>query len=548
MKVQHLVTIALILLTFPLNSQSINQEPQTKLVVGIVVDQMRNDYLTRYWNKFGEDGFKRLINEGFIFKNNHFNYIPTYTGPGHASVFTGTSPGNHGIIGNDWYDKFSNQLVYCVSDPNVLSVGTTSDAGKMSPHRMKTTTVADQNRLQTQMRGKTIGIALKDRGAILPAGHTANAAYWFHGYDEGNWISSSFYMDKLPKWVNQFNESDILDSYFEKTWDPIHALESYTESGPDDNLFEGGFKGKDSPTFPYNLRELKAANGNYELIKSVAFGNDFTTDFAIAAIYGEELGKDNDIDFLTLSFSSTDYIGHNFGVNSIEIHDTYLRLDLNIARLLKELDENIGKDNYVVFLTSDHGAADVPSYLKSVKIPAGNFHTSPFRSKVLSKVKDVYGENDFIANISNNQIFFNYEKLEEAGVVAEDLEILLSRYILQIDMIDKVIIRSQLHNPAFSKDVAVLIQNGFDQKRSGDIIYILEPAVIPTTSLTGTTHGSGLTYDTHAPLIFYGNGIKKGGTTLRSEIIDIAPTIAVLLGISFPNGTSGSPLDVMLIE
>lgn len=548
MKFPYLVTIALILLTVRVNSKDINQEPQTKLVVGIVVDQMRNDYLTRYWDKYGEEGFKRLINGGFIFKNNHFNYIPTYTGPGHASVFTGTGPGNHGIIGNDWYDKFASQMVYCVSDPDVLSVGTTSVAGKMSPHRMKTTTVADQNRLQTQMRGKTIGIALKDRGAILPAGHTANAAYWFHGQDEGNWISSSFYMDKLPQWVNQFNESGVLDSYLEKTWDPLHALESYAESGPDDNLFEGGFKGKDSPTFPYNLKELKATNGNYELIKSVTFGNDFTTDFAIAAIKGEELGKDDDVDFLTLSYSSTDYIGHNFGINSKEIQDTYLRLDLNIARLLRELDENVGRDNYVVFLTSDHGAADVPSYLQSVKIPAGNFQTTPFRKKVLAKVEAVYGENEFIANISNNQIFFNYEKLEEEGVDAEDLEKLISRYILQIDMIDKVITRSQLHNPAFSKDIAFLIQNGFDQKRSGDIIYILEPAVIPTTSLTGTTHGSGLTYDTHAPLIFYGNGIKKGSTALRSEIIDIAPTVAVLLGISFPNGTSGRPLDVILNE
>ena len=236
------------LLTFQAFSQEKSQE-QPKLVVGIVVDQMRYDYLTRFWDRFGEDGFKKLVNEGYNFKNNHFNYVPTYTGPGHASVYTGTSPMNHGIIGNGWYDKFIHESVYCAGDDSVEPVGTEDDAGKMSPHRMKTTTVSDENRLHTQMRGKTIGVSIKDRGSILPAGHTANAAYWFHGDDEGKWITSSYYMEELPQWVKDFNDSDKVEAYL-KPWNTLYDIEIYKESGSDKNNFEGGFRGKEDLSFP----------------------------------------------------------------------------------------------------------------------------------------------------------------------------------------------------------------------------------------------------------------------------------------------------------
>ena len=243
-----------------------------KLVVGIVVDQMRYDYLTRFENKYGDGGFKRMINEGFNCKNNHFNYIPTYTGPGHASVYTGTTPKNHGIIGNNWYDKEIKKSVYCAGDDTVSSVGTKDDAGHMSPHRMKTTTFGDENRLFTQKQGKTIGISLKDRGAILPAGHTANAAYWFHGRSEGAWITSTFYMNELPKWVSDFNASQAAESYL-KVWDTYYDISTYTESDSDDNTFEGGFKGKEKATFPYDLAMLENDNRGFDILKATPYGN-----------------------------------------------------------------------------------------------------------------------------------------------------------------------------------------------------------------------------------------------------------------------------------
>ena len=545
MKKNFLIIVCVFLTLNNFAQKQIHPE-KPKLVVGIVVDQMRYDYLTKFWDKYDENGFKRMISEGFNFKNNHFNYVPTYTGPGHTSVWTGTSPMNHGIIGNNFYNKFENKKVYCAGDPEVEPIGTQSSAGKMSPHRMKTTTVADQNRLHTQMRGKTIGISIKDRGSILPAGHTANAAYWFHGSDEGKWITSSFYMDKLPKWVKDFNESGKVKSYL-KVWNTLYDIDTYKESGNDRNEFEGGYKGKEEATFPYDLAGLSEKNGDFDIIVNSAFGNDITLDFALAAIEAEELGQDEDTDFLALSFSSTDKVGHNFGVNSKEVQDTYLRLDKNIAKLLNELDSQVGEGNYTVFLTADHGGGHVPNYLKSLKIPAGYFSYGEFNEKLNSKLIEKFGIENLIANTSNNQLFFNNEVVKEEGVNPVQLQNFIADFALRQNQIDKVFTREQMINGSYTKGVAASLQNGFNQKRSGDVVLVLDPSTI-VYSKTGSTHGSGLMYDTHVPLIFFGKGIKQGSTNKRSEIPDIAPTISSLLGIAFPSGATGKPLSIMLDE
>jgi predicted AlkP superfamily pyrophosphatase or phosphodiesterase len=515
-----------------------------KLVVGIVVDQMRYDYLTRFESKFGEGGFMRMINEGFNCKNNHFNYVPTYTGPGHASVYTGTTPKYHGIISNNWYDKDIKKSVYCAQDDDVESVGTDSWAGKMSPHRMLTTSVADENRLFTQMRGKTIGIAIKDRGAILPAGHTANAAYWFHGKDEGVWVTSTFYRNDLPQWVIDFNDSDAVESYL-KVWDTYQPIETYIESGSDLNSFEGGFKGKETATFPYDLAALKEENGGYDILKATAYGNSFTMDFAIAAIEGEALGQDNDTDVLAVSFSSTDYVGHNFGVNSKEVEDTYIRLDRDLERFFNYLDENVGEGEYTVFLTADHGAVDVPAYLQSVKIPAGYLDYNSRKEKFNKFLTDTYGTTDIVENISNNQVFLNKAKLKELSLNLHEVEQALIDEQISYPNISKVYTATTMNSTNFTTGIEALLQNGFNQKRSGDVIIVDDIAHI-AYSRTGSTHGSGLNYDTHVPLLFFGKGIKKGQTFEKTVIPDIAPTISALLGISFPNGATGQPLGFVI--
>jgi len=521
-------------------SQAKSNETPPKLVVGIVVDQMRYDYLTRFYTKFGDGGFKRMMTEGFNCKNNHFNYIPTYTGPGHASVYTGTTPKYHGIISNNWYDKTIKQSVYCASDDTVSPVGTENKAGKMSPHRMLTTSFADENRLFTQLRGKTIGIAIKDRGAILPAGHTANAAYWFHGKDEGVWITSTFYRESLPKWVRDFNASNAAESYL-KVWDTQYPIDTYIESGADSNIFEGGFKGKNKATFPYDLEALKSENGGFDILKATAYGNSLTMDFAIAAVTGEALGKDAITDVLAVSFSSTDYVGHNFGVNSKEIQDTYIRLDKDLERFFKFLDAEVGKGEYTVFLTSDHGAVNVPSYLNSVKIPAGYLDNNSRKAKFQAFLKETYGTTDIVENVSNDQVFLNKAKLKELNLNLHDVEQAIVDEQISYPNIAKVYTATAMSSTDFTTGIEALLQNGYNQKRSGDVIVVNDVAHI-AYSKTGSTHGSGLNYDTHVPLLFFGKGIKHGETYQKTVIPDIAPTLSALLGISFPNGATGDVL------
>ncbi|MBS9461687.1 alkaline phosphatase family protein [Flagellimonas sp. 389] len=515
-----------------------------KLVVGIVVDQMRYDYLTRFWNHYGEGGFKRLVNDGFNCKNHHFNYAPTSTGPGHASVYTGTTPAVHGIIGNNWYDKVGDRSLYCAGDDNYNSIGTTSNAGKMSPNNMLTTTITDQLRLHTQKKGKVIAIALKDRGAVLPGGHMANAAYWFEGENEGKWISSSYYMPALPKWVMDFNASGKVKEY-KKAWTTLKDIATYKESGSDKNNYEGLFEDEETPTFPHSTPNLLDKNKDFEILKYTPYGNSITADFALEALEKENLGIDAVTDFLAISFSSTDYIGHKFGVNSKEIQDTYLRLDLDLERILVALDEKVGKGEYTVFLTADHGAVNVPTYLKDQKIPAGYLDLDDNKKKFDEFLKYKYGTTDIVKGISNSQVFLDKKVIANLDMDLDDVEEEIAGEMLAYDNIEKVFTGYQMWNNAYTSGLPYILQNGWNQKRSGDVLFVLPPG-FASYGRTGSSHGTPMIYDTHVPLLLYGNGIKKGSTANRTEIPDIAPTIATLLGIAFPNGTTGTPIAEVL--
>ncbi|MEO9894444.1 alkaline phosphatase PafA [Aurantibacter sp.] len=511
-----------------------------KLVVGIVVDQMRYDYLTRFWNHYQDDGFKRMINDGFNCKNNHYNYAPTNTGPGHASVYTGTTPATHGIISNDWYDKISGESVYCAGDDSYSSVGSTSDAGKMSPHRMLTTTITDQLRLHTQMRGKTIAIAIKDRGAVLPGGHTANGAYWFEGNTAGNWITSSYYMNELPKWVTDFNNAKSVAKY-KKPWVTAKPINTYVESVMDNNAYEGLYKGETTPTFPHDFPKLWEANGGYDILKSSAYGNSLTTDFAIAAVDGENLGADDIPDFLAVSFSSTDYAGHKFGVDSKEVQDTYIRLDKDLSRFFSTLDKKIGEGEYTVFLTADHGANPVPAYLKDKKVLTSIFDSKGMKEKLNEYVKFTYGTTDLIKDISNNQIFLDHDIIKNLDIKIKDVQENLADEIRGYNAISNVYTGYQMWQNDYTRGLPHVVQNGYNEKRSGDIMYIFNTNTM-TYSSTGSSHGSPHIYDTHTPLLFFGKGIKNGSTVARTEIPDIAATMAALLGVAFPSGGTGEPI------
>nr|WP_299000147.1 alkaline phosphatase PafA [uncultured Allomuricauda sp.] len=515
-----------------------------KLVVGIIVDQMRYDYLTRFWSHYGEGGFKRLVKEGFNCKNHHFNYAPTSTGPGHASVYTGTTPATHGIIGNNWYDKTQDLGVYCAGDSEYNSIGTSSNAGKMSPHRMLSTTITDQLRLHTQKRGKVVAIALKDRGAVLPGGHMANAAYWFEGGDVGKWITSSYYMSQLPEWVNDFNTSDAIKQY-KKEWNTLKDISTYIESGSDNNAYETPFEDEVSPTFPHNTPNLLSKEKDFEILKYTPYGNSITADFALKALEKEGLGVDSVTDFLAISFSSTDYIGHKYGVNSKEIQDTYLRLDLDLERILNTLDERVGVGQYTLFLTADHGAVHVPAYLRDQKVPAGYIDLEGIRGRFNEFLRYKYGTTDIVMNISNFQVFLDHKVIENLDIDLDDAQVEIAFELLGYENVNQVYTAFQMWQNEYTSGIPSILQKGYNQKRSGDILFVPRPG-FAQYGRTGSSHGTPMIYDTHVPLLFFGKGIKKGTTVNRTEIPDVAPTISTLLGIAFPNGTTGKPIGAIL--
>ena len=537
--------LSLLIITSCTIERKQNQKP--KLVVGIVIDQMRYDYLTRFADKYGNDGFKRIINDGYSLENAHYNYIPTYTAVGHTSIYTGTTPTNHGIISNSWYDKYLKKSIYCVDDSNYKTVGNDGSGGKKSPYRMFTTTVTDQLRLAQNMNGKTIGIAIKDRSAILPAGHTANAAYWFDGGSKGQWISSSFYMNQLPKWVQEFNTSGKADDYLSKPWKTLYDISTYTESIVDDNDYEMKFKGQERPVFPHDIPTLRKKNNNYSILKAIPAGNSFTADFAKAAIIHEKLGKGKHTDFLAVSFSSTDYVGHQFGVASKEIEDTYLRLDKDLANFFAFLDKEVGKQNYTLFLTADHAAVQVPKYLKSVKIPANYFSYTKFKQYVNNITLKHFKSDKLVENISNFQVFLDNEKINSLKLDANTVAQKIADEVINYKGIYKSVTARSLQTTTFTSGILNSLQNGYNQKLSGDILLVPNPSTLSTYYKDGgTSHGSGYSYDTHIPMIFYGNGIKKGASKKKYEIIDIAPTIASFLQIEFPNGSTGKIIDEIL--
>lgn len=521
------------------NTTTAKESTKPKLVVGIVIDQMRYDYIYRFWDKFGNDGFKKLVNQGFFCKNTNFNYVPTYTGPGHASIYTGTTPSVHGIIANEWYDKKSGKDLYCAEDNKVTGVGTTAKEGKRSPANMLTTTITDELRISSNMKSKVIGVALKDRSAILPAGHTANAAYWFDG-SIGCFISSTFYMNELPTYVQEFNKKELAKKYLSQPWNTLLPIEQYTESLPDDNKYEFVAKGETKPVFPHDLPNIYEKNGGLGMIRSTPFGNTLTKDFAMEVIKSENLGKGSATDFLAVSFSSPDYIGHLYGPNSIEQEDNYIRLDKDLAELLKYIESQVGANNSLVFLTADHAAPEVPAYLMNLKIPAGYVNEKKLEKDVKKYLAANYGDS-LLLSYSNQQLFLNRQLIENKKLVLQQLQDDVANFVQKADNVSEVLTATTLNNNQFTEGARYLMQKGFNANRSGDVLVNYAPGYLDFPHY-GTTHGSPYSYDTHVPLIFYGWNIKQGSSTEEVNITDIAATLAMILNIQFPNGCTGKPI------
>ena len=512
-----------------------------KLIVGITVDQMRYDYIERFWNDYSKGGFRRLVGEGFFCRNLQYNYMPTYTAPGHASIFTGTTPAYHGIIENDWYERSSGLTIYCSSDSTVSGVGTASKAGQMSPHYLTSTTIGDELRLFTNKRSKVFGIAMKDRGAILPAGRTADAAYWFVGAEEGMWSTSTWYMNELPQWVQDFNAKGRPNALLSEAWTLLRDTSVYDESLPDNNAYETPYRGTLRPVFPYDLNAIRGTNGNFELIKATPAGNLLTAEFGKALIENEKLAKGQFTDMLCMSFSATDYIGHQFGMHSREVQDCYLRLDEVIADFLKYLDENIGKGNYLVFLSADHGGAPTPSYTINDMAAGGYWKSDNVELYVEEELVKKYGAGDWVINESNQNIFLNRELIEASAVDLKDVQNDVAMLVSSYPDVLMSFTSNDLSQFKGGNKIKQMVENGFNQAMSGDVVYVLKPGFIEN-SMTGTTHGSVYSYDTHVPGIFFGFGVEHGESYVPYKITDIAPTVTSICHLPFPNACTGEPI------
>lgn len=506
-----------------------------------MVDQMRWDYLYRYSELYSNNGFKRLLKDGFTSENNFIPYVPTYTAVGHTCIYTGSVPAFTGIVGNNWYDPYEEKWVYCTDDSTVNTVGNTGKAGKMSPKNMWTTTITDELRLSNNFKSKVIGVALKDRGAILPAGHSANAAYW---YDGGKWITSTHYMNSLPGWVTQFNEKDVAGKYMSSDWNTLLPIEKYDLSTADDKPYESTIRGEKTVVFPHRLSAIDAKD-KYEAFRTTPFANTFTFDFAKAAIENEQLGKNTVTDFLAVSISSTDYIGHAFGPNSVEIEDTYLRLDKDIADFLNFLDSKLGKGNYTLFLSADHGVAHIPAFLNEHKIPGGTFEDGDILKELNRAVQEKLSIKNAVKTVMNYQVYLNKKGIAEQGKDVDEVISLVIKTLKQNEFVISAVELEEIQEASLSQPQKEMMVHGYNPKRSGDIQFTFKPGYFDGGK-KGTTHGAWSPYDAHIPCVFFGWGVKPGKTYRQTSMADIAPTLAALLKIQMPNGCVGNVITELI--
>jgi predicted AlkP superfamily pyrophosphatase or phosphodiesterase len=504
-----------------------------KLVVGIVIDQMRFDYLSTFSHGYCDSGFVELLKKGSSWHEMHYNYVPTFTGPGHASIYTGTTPSFHGIAANDWYDLKSKQEIYCTQDDNSKGIGAANIQG-MTPKNLRVPTIGDQLKA-AYPTSKVYGIAIKDRGGILPAGKLANGAFWYDG-TSGNMVSSDYYYETLPLWAQNFNQSNNGANYLKQDWNLL-LPNSYYLDKKDDLVYEKAFRGESKPVFPHLITQLKSDNTS-DILKSTPFGNTYTFDFAKALISNEKLGQGNTPDLICISLSSTDYIGHQFGPQSLEVMDTYLRLDRDLASFISYLNRQIGEGNYTLFLTSDHGAAEHPYHLKDSCFYDATAMFQHLQKRSISDFKNQL----FIAE-SNDQLYIDEVALKPLDMCLPDLCKWIEKELKSEPSFLGSTPTNAGTNCNLPHQICEMVKNGYDAERSGQISLVFRAGCLPVMfKKGGTTHGSCYHYDTHVPFLLFGKGIKHAELGEKVQITDIAPTISTILGIAAPQSTIGSNL------
>jgi len=515
-----------------------------RLVIGIVVEQFRYDLLEKFRDRLSDNGIKRLINEGTYFRNASFQYILTQGAPGFATISTGTEPAFHGITSDNWYVPLKNELIFCTKDISVNPVGGSFEAGLHSPVNLMASTFSDELRMASKGKSKVFAIGMKEYASILAAGHSADGAFWYDN-TTGTWMSCTYYMNNLPFWAEEFNGMKGAETYLNSSWLLYRPGSYYADCLPDTNIHEAGFSGQNY--FPYDLKKISSGKTrgsriDYSLLRETPFADSYTTDFAIKLIDKEGLGRDDTPDYLSICYSSTEYIGHRFGPSSVEMADAILRLDHQIELLLNYLNENIGKRNVLVYLTAAHGISETPTVLESNRIPSGYFRQNQALQLLRSYLNAVYGEGNWVKGYSEKQIFLNRILIEDAKIPLEDIQRRIARFMVQFSGVNSAYPYSAFEANDFSNGNLRRIINNFSPQRSGDVIIILNPGWIEKEGDDVTNHNSPYEYDSHVPLIWYGWTVNRATVTRRVNMTDIAATLSSLCRVPNPNACSGEPL------
>jgi predicted AlkP superfamily pyrophosphatase or phosphodiesterase len=545
LKKRSAAIISLISVIVKLSGQGAYLPPdKPRLVIGIVVEQLKYDQLEKFRDRFGENGIKKLINEGTYFKNASFDYMLTQSAPGHATISTGTEPSYHGITSDSWYLPLRNELIYCTKDIEVNPVGGSFEAGLQSPVNLQASTFSDELEMSTNKKAKVFSVGIKESSAIFSAGHAANAAYWFDNAT-GTWMSSTYYLDALPVWVNDFNAMKFSESYLNNTWSLFRPPQYYADCLPDSNNFEAGFNSINY--FPYDLKKIRSkgvsnSRNDFSLLRETPFGNSLTTSFAIRLIENEHLGKDDVTDYLSICYSATDNIGHRFGPSSVEMGDAILRLDDEIKNLLTFLNDSIGKKNVLIYFTAAHGISEIPAVLEKNRIPAGYFKQNQALQLLRSYLNAVYGEGDWVKGYSERQVFLNRTLIEDARLSLDEVQKKVARFLVQFTGVAAAYPYSAFEANDFGNGNLKRIINNFNPQRSGDVIVVLNPGWVEKEGDYVTNHNSPYEYDSHVPLIWYGWTVNRASVTRNVNMTDIAATLSSLCKVPFPNACTGEPL------
>jgi len=524
---------------------SISSSQQPRLIVSIVIEQMRSDYISRFWDKFCEGGFKRLIGEGTYCRNASYSHFFTQTAPGYATIYTGSNPASHGIVANEWYDRVSNKWIKAVVDETMRTVGGPYDAGRYSPRNLLATTISDEIKLSNFRQSKVFSVSLEPVSAVLSAGHTANGAFWYDD-ENGTWITSSYYMRTLPEWLEEENKKKYADLYLSKTWDTSFPLKDYIHSLTDENPYEKGIAGRF--VFPYSLPEISKSlsiSSRNRLLKQTPFGNTFTKDMAIATIVNENMGKGRFTDMITISFTATEQIGNAFGPLSIEVEDAFIKLDKDLEHFLQFIDDFIGKQNVLIIVTSNHGAAQMPAYLADLKVPVGSFNANNAVSLLRSYMNALYGNGDWISGYYGGQIYLNVDLIEKSKLNIDEVRNTIAQFMVQFTGVSNSITATDLQNNQYTEGYRKNMQNNFYPRRSGDVFINLYPGWVER-SQWATAHNSAYPYDVQVPLIWYGWKVKRETIFRHVDMTDVAPTISTILNIMTPNASTGKIIEELV--